>query len=193
MRYFPTLIILCVSNRSISTLSSAFTGFETQNRYSITDVMGKPVFYVAEDSGICSRLCLGSVRPCEFSVYDLNRREILRMTRPFRCTSCCCPCFLQVAFDGHTIVVPTGFWKLRSLRSSLVVASYSLMDQSMLLYTHTYRTSDNYWTHFLYMDRSHQTENKIPLAFRKASHKILSSSFKKIDEKLCAIREDIDK
>ncbi|XP_032685927.1 phospholipid scramblase 1-like [Odontomachus brunneus] len=77
-------------------LLEAFTGFETKNRFAVMDMMGKPVFYVAEESGICSRMCLGSARPCEFSVFDVNGREVLRMIRPFRCDSCCCPCYLQV-------------------------------------------------------------------------------------------------
>lgn len=77
---------------------AALTGWETKNRYAVTDIRGEPVFYVAEESSICWRLCVGKYRSCEFSVYDRERKEVLRMIRPFRCDSCCCPCYLQVEF-----------------------------------------------------------------------------------------------
>ncbi|XP_019699140.1 phospholipid scramblase 2 isoform X3 [Harpegnathos saltator] len=107
-------------------LLEAFTGFETKNRYAVTDMTGKPVFYVAEESGICSRLCLGSARPCEFSVLDQNRREVFRMIRPFRCDSCCCPCYLQVMevySDGRLLGSITQEW-------SLLRPTFSIRDSS---------------------------------------------------------------
>jgi len=76
----------------------AFIGWETKNRYTITNLDRETIFYVAEESGTCERLCLSSYRPCEFYVFDKNRQEIFRMIRPFRCDSCCCPCYLQVIF-----------------------------------------------------------------------------------------------
>lgn len=83
----------------ISLWVAVLTGWETKNRYAVTDIRGEAVFYVAEESNICERLCLGKYRSCEFSVYDRERREVLRMIRPFRCDSCCCPCYLQVRFS----------------------------------------------------------------------------------------------
>ncbi|XP_014467349.1 PREDICTED: phospholipid scramblase 2-like [Dinoponera quadriceps] len=96
-------------------LLEVFTGFETKNRYAIMDVTGKPVFYAAEESDVCSRLCLGSARPCDFSVVDLNGREVLRMSRPFRCDSCCCPCCLQIMeiYSGNLLLgTVTQEWSL---------------------------------------------------------------------------------
>lgn len=74
----------------------AFTGWETKNKYVITDNKGELVFYMAEESGICTRLCLGKYRSCEFTILNRNQQEVLRMVRPFRCDGCCCPCYLQV-------------------------------------------------------------------------------------------------
>ncbi|XP_043265677.1 phospholipid scramblase 1-like [Colletes gigas] len=87
-------------------LIEAFVGFETKNKYSVVNIRGEPVFYVAEQSGICARLCLGSYRSCEFQVIDSGRREILRMVRPCRCESCCCPCCLQEleVYSGDTLL-----------------------------------------------------------------------------------------
>lgn len=88
-------------NPSALTLFSAFIGFETKNKYAITDVMGKPVFCVTEDSDCCTRQCFGSARPLHLCVLDLNGgREVLRMSRPLRCDSCCFPCCLQVVVVG---------------------------------------------------------------------------------------------
>ncbi|XP_011159201.2 phospholipid scramblase 1 isoform X1 [Solenopsis invicta] len=87
-------------------LLQAFTGWETKNKYVITDNKGELVFYMAEESGICARLCMGSYRSCEFYLYDKNQREVLRLVRPFRCDGCCCPCYLQVleVYSGSTLL-----------------------------------------------------------------------------------------
>ncbi|XP_011690784.1 PREDICTED: phospholipid scramblase 3-like [Wasmannia auropunctata] len=57
---------------------SAFPGWETQNRYIITDNKGEPVFYVTkEEVGACcccERTCLVG-----FNIYDKNQHEVLRM------------------------------------------------------------------------------------------------------------------
>lgn len=83
---------------------AAFIGWETKNKYAVTDKRGEPVFYVAEESSICWRMCLGKYRSCEFNVYDQDRREVLRIIRSFRCDSCCCPCYLQVAYSTDFFV-----------------------------------------------------------------------------------------
>ncbi|EFN63314.1 Phospholipid scramblase 2 [Camponotus floridanus] len=104
LQYLMELDYLFV-NQKIELLQ-VFTGWETKNRYAVTDIRGETVFYVAEESSICWRLCLGKYRSCEFSVYDRDRREILRMIRPFRCDSCCCPCYLQTleVYSGNTLL-----------------------------------------------------------------------------------------
>ncbi|XP_053977606.1 phospholipid scramblase 1-like [Hylaeus volcanicus] len=98
-------------------LIEALIGFETKNKYSVVNIRGEPVFYVVEESNICSRMCLGASRSCEFQVYDGTRREVLRMIRPFRCDSCCCPCCLQEleVFSGNmflgSVVQDWSLWQ----------------------------------------------------------------------------------
>ncbi|XP_076650913.1 phospholipid scramblase 2 isoform X2 [Halictus rubicundus] len=98
-------------------LLEAFVGFETKNKYSVVNIRGEPVYYVAEESGICARLCLGTHRSCEFQVIDSARREVLRMVRPYRCDSCCCPCCLQEleVYSGDTFLGSVSqdwsFWR----------------------------------------------------------------------------------
>ncbi|KAF3429225.1 hypothetical protein E2986_00018 [Frieseomelitta varia] len=74
----------------------AVVGWETENKYHITNANGQPLYYIAEESDTCARLCLGALRCCEFRVVDTNQREVLHMVRPFRCSGCCCSCCMQV-------------------------------------------------------------------------------------------------
>ncbi|XP_018400791.1 PREDICTED: phospholipid scramblase 1-like isoform X1 [Cyphomyrmex costatus] len=104
LEYLMDLDYLFV-NQSIELLQ-AFTGWETKNKYVISNSRGEPVFYMVEDSGICWRLCMGKYRSCEFSIYDKHQREVLHMIRPYRCTGCCCPCCLQVleVYSGNVLL-----------------------------------------------------------------------------------------
>ncbi|XP_011642903.1 phospholipid scramblase 1 isoform X1 [Pogonomyrmex barbatus] len=98
-------------------LLEAFTGWETKNKYVIMNNKGEPVFYMAEDSGVCWRLCLGKYRACEFNIFDKNQQQVLRMVRPFRCDGCCCPCYLQVleVYSGNillgSVTQEWSFWR----------------------------------------------------------------------------------
>ncbi|XP_076758732.1 phospholipid scramblase 2 isoform X2 [Xylocopa sonorina] len=87
-------------------LFEAFTGWETKNKYVALNIRGETVFYIAEESGCCARFCMGSSRSCKFYVYDINQREVLRMVRPYRFNSCCCPCYLQEleVYSGNTLL-----------------------------------------------------------------------------------------
>ncbi|KAG5331950.1 PLS2 scramblase, partial [Acromyrmex charruanus] len=104
LEYLMDLEYLFV-NQKIELLQ-AFTGWETKNKYVITNNRGELIFYMAEESGICWRLCVGKYRSCEFFIYDKNQHEVLRMIRPFRCDGCCCPCYLQVleVYSGNTLL-----------------------------------------------------------------------------------------
>ncbi|XP_012284661.1 phospholipid scramblase 1 isoform X2 [Orussus abietinus] len=85
----------------------AFTGWETENRYVVKDIRGMPVYYVSEDSNVCSRCFCGKYRPCEIKVADNSRKEVLRFSRPLRCASCWCPCLLQ-ELEVYSNGIPIG-------------------------------------------------------------------------------------
>ncbi|XP_076174456.1 phospholipid scramblase family member 5 [Ptiloglossa arizonensis] len=68
---------------------------ESIDAFIVVNNRGEHIFYIEEQLGICGRLCLSSHGSCEFQVIDINRREVMRMIRPQRCDSCCCPCYLQ--------------------------------------------------------------------------------------------------
>ncbi|XP_077988324.1 phospholipid scramblase 2-like [Glandiceps talaboti] len=76
-------------------LLEAFTGFETNNKYSIKNSMGQRVYFAAEDTDCCTRQCCGSARPFDMKILDNSQREVIHLHRPLRCSSCWYPCCLQ--------------------------------------------------------------------------------------------------
>lgn len=76
-------------------LLEAFTDFETNNKYKILNSMGQQVFFAAEDTDCCTRQVCGPCRPFEMKILDNMQREVIHLTRPLRCSSCCFPCCLQ--------------------------------------------------------------------------------------------------
>ena len=76
-------------------LLEAFVGFETNNKYTIKNSSGQKCFYAVEDVDCCTRNCCGPSRPFEMKIFDTNQREVAHFSRPLRCDSCWCPCFLQ--------------------------------------------------------------------------------------------------
>lgn len=103
-------------------LLEAFTGWETKNKYTVMNIRGQPIYYVAEQSGCCSRMCYGNYRSCEFKVLDGVGREILNMIRPLRCDGCLCPCCLQeleVYAGGDLLGSVTQDWTLLRPRFSI--------------------------------------------------------------------------
>ncbi|KFP77494.1 Phospholipid scramblase 2, partial [Apaloderma vittatum] len=74
---------------------SVVTGFETNNKYEIKNALGQRVYFAAEDNDFCTRNCCGPSRAFTIHITDNLGREVITLQRPFRCSSCCCPCCLQ--------------------------------------------------------------------------------------------------
>ncbi|XP_050483459.1 phospholipid scramblase 3 [Bombus huntii] len=87
-------------------LLEVVVGWETENKYFVTNTNGQPLFYIMEESNICARLCLGTLRNCVLHVDDTNHREVLRMVRPCRCSGCCCFCCMQMleVYSGEMLL-----------------------------------------------------------------------------------------
>ncbi|HDZ62122.1 MAG TPA: scramblase [Nitrospirae bacterium] len=61
------------------------TGFETKNRYVVSDISGNRLYLAAEESGsILLRWFLKALRPFTISVLTEDGQVILRVIRPFR-------------------------------------------------------------------------------------------------------------
>ncbi|KAJ9599499.1 hypothetical protein L9F63_010031 [Diploptera punctata] len=72
-----------------------FTGFETQNKYTVKNSVGQKVYYAVEDSDCLTRNCCGPIRPFDMKILDNFKNEIIHLNRPLRCDSCWFPCCLQ--------------------------------------------------------------------------------------------------
>uniref|UniRef100_A0A669CQI0 Phospholipid scramblase n=1 Tax=Oreochromis niloticus TaxID=8128 RepID=A0A669CQI0_ORENI len=73
----------------------AFIGFEKNRQYEIKNILGQKIYNAKEKSDCCTRNCCGSLRSFDMTIKDNMDREVIRLIRPFRCVSCCCPCCLQ--------------------------------------------------------------------------------------------------
>lgn len=71
---------------------------ETNNKYKIKDPQGRDLFKAEEDNDICTLNCCGNRRPFDMKISDMSGQEVIHLTRPLRCGTCCFPCCLQVSF-----------------------------------------------------------------------------------------------
>ncbi|XP_062849892.1 phospholipid scramblase 1-like isoform X1 [Trichomycterus rosablanca] len=76
-------------------LAEVVLGWETNNKYLVKNTIGQQVFFVAEENDCCNRMCCGPMRSFILHVQDNMGQEVMTLTRPLRCASCCFPCCLQ--------------------------------------------------------------------------------------------------
>ncbi|KAH8378974.1 hypothetical protein KR009_002348 [Drosophila setifemur] len=93
LEYLTTIDQLLVKQKV--ELLEAFTGFETNNKFSIKNALGQKVYYAVEDNDCCTRNCCGPSRPFDMKVFDNFQQEVIHMHRPLACSSCLFPCCLQ--------------------------------------------------------------------------------------------------
>lgn len=72
-------------------LLEVLTGFETNNKYLITNSLGQQVYFAAEQTDCLMRMCCGGGRSFEISILDNMGREVMHLSRPLRCGLCWCP------------------------------------------------------------------------------------------------------
>lgn len=108
-------------------LLEAFTGFETNNKFTIKNSLGQKVYWAAESNDCCTRNCCGPHRPFDMKIMDIHKTQVLHLYRPLRCDSCCFPCCLQAmevsAPPGNVIGTVEQNW-------SIFKPSFDLKDQS---------------------------------------------------------------
>lgn len=76
-------------------LLEAFTGFETNNKFSIKNALGQKVYYAVEENDCCTRNMCGPSRPFDMKIFDNFQQEVIHLSRPLACSACCFPCCLQ--------------------------------------------------------------------------------------------------
>ncbi|EDW80069.1 uncharacterized protein Dwil_GK24075 [Drosophila willistoni] len=93
LEYLTTIDQLLVKQKV--ELLEAFTGFETNNKFSIKNALGQKVYYAVEDNDCCTRNCCGPSRPFDMKIFDNFQQEVIHLYRPLACSACCFPCCLQ--------------------------------------------------------------------------------------------------
>lgn len=60
------------------------TGFETKNRYAISDEGGRQLYWAAEESSTIARLFLKALRPFSIHILSMEGRPVINAEKPFR-------------------------------------------------------------------------------------------------------------
>ncbi|XP_064241848.1 phospholipid scramblase family member 5-like isoform X1 [Passer domesticus] len=76
-------------------LLEAILGTETCSKYEIKNPLGQRVYFAVEENGCFDRRLCSPIRAFTIRIADNAGREVIRVIRPLRCSSCCFPCFLQ--------------------------------------------------------------------------------------------------
>ncbi len=109
--------------RQLKEWGEILSGFETKNKYTISDVSGERLYLAAEEAGsMLLRWFLKALRPFTIAVFTEDGQEVLRVVRPFR-----------FYFHRAEVVGPQG----QSLgvierRFSILRRVYSVVDRSGL-------------------------------------------------------------
>lgn len=114
-------------------LLEVLTGFETENKYQIKNTLGQQVYFAAEESPFCQRMCCGPSRGFAIHIVDNLGQEVIRARREFKCcagcnwcANClCCAMELQVEAPVGQVV-----GNVRQLQSCMK-PRYSVMDANM--------------------------------------------------------------
>lgn len=90
------LSIDCLNVNHTMDLTDLVNGVEIENLYTISNKDGKALYYVFESSILCPRYCCTTCRHIRFHVRDVYHNEIIRLNKPWGCTSSCFFCCLMV-------------------------------------------------------------------------------------------------
>ncbi|XP_068229315.1 phospholipid scramblase 1-like [Palaemon carinicauda] len=92
--------------KQIISACELLSGCEVKNRYILVNSMGQEFLYATENSDFCSRQCCGNSRSFELPFVDNNDVEVLRVSRPLKCNSCCTPCCnqeMEISANGQLL------------------------------------------------------------------------------------------
>ncbi|XP_054160129.1 phospholipid scramblase 2-like [Oppia nitens] len=77
-------------------LFQTMTGILTNNRYEIQNSLGQLVFFAKEINDILITNVCGPNRSFDIEILDNTGRQVMHLSRPYRCDCCCCICCLQL-------------------------------------------------------------------------------------------------
>ncbi len=62
-------------------LNTVSIGYEGANKYKVRDPAGRPIYFVVEDSGCCSRQCCNPNHSMTLQVTDMTGERVMTMIR----------------------------------------------------------------------------------------------------------------
>lgn len=74
-----------VKVRQLYEIRELVLDYESKNKYVILNANDEQIYYAFEETGLCERLCCGSNRGFTIHIVDNFKREVLRISRPFKC------------------------------------------------------------------------------------------------------------
>nr|XP_002131402.1 phospholipid scramblase 1-like [Ciona intestinalis] len=112
-------------------LFEALTNIETKNRFVLKNALGQQCYYAYEESELCMRICCGPGRGFIMHVVDNAGREVLRMTREFKCCAGCCWC-ANTDHCAFNITVESGGTHLGTIKQaqSCWIPNYHILDET---------------------------------------------------------------
>jgi|Transcript_5872 hypothetical protein len=68
--------------------------YEGANKYKVRDPAGRPIYFIAEESGCCARQCCDPYHTMALHMTDMSGENVLTMKRPWTCNCafCCLSC-----------------------------------------------------------------------------------------------------
>ena len=106
MRNFRTALVQVQQQKEMleAALNTVSIGYEGANKYKVRDPAGRPIYFVVEDSGCCSRQCCNPNHSMTLQVTDMTGERVMTMKRPWT-WNCCCLCGNQPVCRMHTIIL----------------------------------------------------------------------------------------
>ncbi|GMS82585.1 hypothetical protein PENTCL1PPCAC_4760, partial [Pristionchus entomophagus] len=110
-----------------------FTGWETQNKYVIKNGAGEQMYYAYESSDVCERVCCKEGRSFTIYIVDNTGREVMCVSREFKCCAGWCCCAEPGSCAAHEVTVETlSGYEMGSVsqRPSSCVPAYQVQDHN---------------------------------------------------------------
>lgn len=119
--------------KQLPSLLEAFTGWDTNNKYEINNAAGQKVFFAAEESETCMRVCCQEQRGFTIHVIDNLNQEVMRISREFKCCAGCCWCAGCCNGCAHEVVVEAPVGNVVGYvrqKGSCWIAKYDILDEN---------------------------------------------------------------
>lgn len=112
-------------------LMEILTGFEMANKYNVFNSMRQQVFFVAEESETCERMCCAPNRGFQLHVLDNGNQEVARFSREFAyCKGCCWCADGECGWQVKVECPPGNFLGYIKQRTSKCAPHYSIHDRN---------------------------------------------------------------